>query len=98
MLWAYSTTPPILDVNGRAEDAKIRMHEEHGIFDLVFYADGSPGVENQGNGSASAGIAVSSETAAKRQKVIRAHAAFMVRCLPLSIASFANGWNRPSGG
>ncbi|GHJ87043.1 hypothetical protein NliqN6_3445 [Naganishia liquefaciens] len=77
MLWAYSTTPPILDVNGRAEDAKIRMHEEHGIFDLVFYADGSPGVENQGNGSASAGIAVSSETAAKRQKVIRAHAAFM---------------------
>jgi hypothetical protein len=86
MMWAYSSVAPAEDAGGKAGDAKIKIHEDRGIFDLVFRAEeaGTTTKEEptQAGGMEVAGagekVAVDEEKMKRRARVMRVHVVFMV--------------------
>jgi hypothetical protein len=81
MMWAYSSQAPVAEGGGKVEEAKIRIHEDRGIFDLVFH-ENEETKGNQTSGGAVEGSKGADEKMERRARVMRVHVVFMVRFFP----------------
>jgi hypothetical protein len=81
MMWAFSSQAPVVEGGGKAEDAKIRRHEDRGIFDLVFHETTKA---KQSSGGAVEESKGADEKMERRARVMRAHVVFMVGLFPIT--------------
>lgn len=84
MMWAFSSQAPVAETGGKVEDSRIRRHEGHGIFDLVFREEAETGMKANGttDGVDGDGSKSADEKMQRRTRVMRAHVVFMVRFFP----------------